>query len=136
MLRKTIILWLLLAGIQVLAQDSIKTKVPMAYAIVELSRKGYYDDETVLVYSEDGKTDTLTDKLFYSTDVFFKNFPLADRKKNYKITIPKKALLCIKYMEEKNYSLVSSTVTSSSYWLLSGSVNSYSYQYIFRKNEK
>ena len=134
MFRKTIFVLLLFVGLKVFSQDSTKTIT--GYAIVEISRDGGYDDEQVVAYYEDGSTDTLTDKLFYSTAIFFKNFPTADKKKDYKIPLPKKALLCIKYMEGKSYSLASSMITNSIYWLLSSGLKVYSYQYIFRRGNK
>ncbi|MHB8260941.1 MAG: hypothetical protein ACYDCN_07020 [Bacteroidia bacterium] len=122
------------------SQDSLKTK---SYAIVEIAKNRYYGSEfTTLLYG-DGKIEDLTDKLYNnngkrmrdtSIDRFIDDTYADNKTANNNLSIAQKALLCIKYMAEKNYILVSSTAAT-------GGQNNcvmciYSYQYIFEKRDK
>ena len=128
-------------------QDSLKTK-SYDYAIVEIKkvRSIAYGAEFVTVYYEDGKTEDLTGKLYKekkNIDTTTKNLEsddfYPDITKNAGIPMAKRALLCAKYMKEKGYYLVNSTVVSNGGEYSPYTPTKYQFynnQYIFEKKEK
>jgi hypothetical protein len=137
----SIIILLLFTSTKVLSQqDSLKTKnlSTSKFAIVEIY-KDALSPEKVTIYYDDMKEVDITNKLYNinknTTDWSDLTFDNDFSKKEKAISISQRALLCIKYMAENNYTLVSSTYSNVG----ANNVNSnfrYSYQYVFEKRIK
>ena len=123
MLHKiTFSLLLVLAGVNVFSQDTLKTNPFVAnnFAIIEISKNGMVNSETTTIHFDDGKKADLANKVYGA---------------NTDLPLIQKALQCIKYMKDRNYNLISSTV-STTYASQANGIGYYNYQYIFERKEK
>ena len=120
---KTIIaLLFLIVSIKAFSQDTLKTNpfIVNDFALIEISRSGSFDKETITIHFDDGKMTDITTKIYGD---------------NTDLPQSQKALKCMKYMKARNYVLVSSTSTTigaATYH----NYSTYNYQYIFERNEK
>lgn len=120
--RIHIALLFIITSIKGFSQDTLKTNPFIAnnFAVVEITRNGAFDNEVTLLHFDDGKITDVT-AIVYGK---YKDLPIAQE-----------ALRCIKYMKERNYYLMTSTVSTAS-GNHPGWTNVYDYQYIFEKREK
>ena len=98
------------------------------YAIIEIGKYRSFGNESTILFYGNGKTEDLSD-LLYSTkgNKYLPDLKTDNYTENESISEPLKALVCIQYMAEKNYVLVSSNATR---W-----EGIYGYQYVFEKKE-
>lgn len=108
-------------------QNNVNMATKNKYAVIEIGKFGIAGAESTILFYSGGAIEDLTDLLYSPTN----NKYLPDLKTNYgtnqSISEPLKALVCIQYMAEKNYVLVSSNATRCD--------GVYSYQYVFQKKE-
>jgi hypothetical protein len=114
-------LLLVYVGFEAFSQDTLKTNpfITNNFAIIEINKSNRFNNEATTIHFDNGKVTDVTDKIYSN---------------NSDLPIAQKALSCIKYMKERNYSLISSTVST-----IGGAYNYYStydYQYIFERKEK
>ena len=105
------------------------------FVVLEIEKYGETDPQTTTLHFENGRRVEISENLYSYYEANNKGMNPEEMNRHYThLTQAQTVLLCLEYMKDRKYQLISGTSTqpnggSRSEW----SLNYYSYQYVFEK---